>query len=197
MYSVVLHRDGATLRSTIRVNADRREIPSDRDELRGHAFLVGLYAQLGQIDEALNVLDNLRLQLPARATAVGGGDSVLATRLRTLTTETTAIESALTANPDNSQDDDFLEDVVRERLTTLIDSASRSTPTNELVREAAAVTHDADIALERYRTFMSAEITPLQHELTRANAPLDLAAKPTPDPKPGPDVDERAERRSE
>jgi hypothetical protein len=86
---------------------------------------------------------------------------------------------------------------VRERLTTLIDSASRSTPTAEQVREAGELERDTATVLERYRTFLADEITPLQHELARTGAPLDLAAKPPPDLKPGPDTDERAARKSD
>ena len=196
-YTVVLHRDGAALRTTIHVNADRRTIPTDRDELRGHAFLTGLFGELGQIDEALNVLDNLRLQLPARAESLdaAAGDTALATRLRTLAAQSADIERVLTSQPQNSQDDDFLEDLLRERLITFIGSASRSTPTNEQVREAAALARETNAALDRYHVFMAAEIVPLQHELARAGSPLDLAQKPDPDPKPGPNVDERADRR--
>ena len=199
MYSVVLHRDGASIRSTIRVNADRRVIPSDRDELRGHAFLTGLYAQLAQIDDALNVLDNLRIQLPARAKDVedAAGDALLVSKLRALATQSVEIEGTLTAQPDNSQDNDFLEDLLRERLTALIDVASRSLPTDEQVRESAALAHETTEALERYRTFMTAAIGPLQHELAHAGGALDLAQKPPPDPKPGPSVDERGERKDQ
>jgi hypothetical protein len=78
---------------------------------------------------------------------------------------------------------------------TFIGSASRSTPTNEQVREAAALARETNAALDRYHVFMAAEIVPLQHELARAGSPLDLAQKPDPDPKPGPNVDERADRR--
>lgn len=198
-YAVVLHRDGQLLRTSIRVNADRRVVATDRDEQRGHAFLTALYAQLSKIDDALNVLDNLRLQLPARAKSLGGaaGGAVLVPRMRALAQRTDEIEAALTSQPDNSQDNDFLQDLPRERLFTLLESASRSTPTAEEVREAAAIGHDADAALERYHTFLTAEIMPLQRELAGAGGPLDLAERPAPDPKPGPNVDERAARRSE
>lgn len=198
-YAVLLHRDGTTLRSTIRVNADRRLVPTDRDEQRGHAYLTGLYAQLSQIDEALNVLDNLRLQLPARAKTIeaAAGDAALVTRLRSLSAQSDDIERTMTSQPDNSQDNDFLEDMPRERLMTLIGSASRSTPTNEQLREAAAIARESNIALDRYRSFIASEIVPLQHELARTGGALDLTEKPAPDPKPGPNVDERAARRDD
>jgi photosystem II stability/assembly factor-like uncharacterized protein len=197
-YTVLLRRDGTVERTAIRVNADRRAIASDRDEQRGAAYLRGLSAALSQIDDALNVLDNLRLQLPARAKDIesSAGDAALVSKLRTLATQTTDIERTLTSQPENSQDNDFLEDLLRERLTTLMDAAPRSAPTDEQVREAAAVTHETSAALDRFRTFMSVEIAPLQHELERAGGALNLAQKPPPDPKPGPNVDERA-RRSE
>jgi hypothetical protein len=197
--SIVLHRDSTTLRSTIRVAADRRVIPSDADEGRGHEFLARLYAQLSVIDDALNVLDNVRLQLPQRATVLEqtAGNSALIMRLRALAEQSADIERALSSQPQNSQDDDFLEDAVRERLLTLLDSASRSTPTLEQVREAHAIALDAEVALERYRNLMTTEIAPLERELERSGAALDLTEKPGPDPKPGPTVDERADRRDE
>ncbi len=199
LYTVEMHRDGATLRSTIRVDADRRVVASDRDEQRGHAFVTGLYTELSEIDDALNELDNLRLQLPARATAIDGtaGDAVLSARLRSLAGAANDIEKTLTSQPDNSQDNDFLQDQLRERLVALIASASRSIPTNEAVREAAALAGQTRTALDRFRAFIADDVTPLQRELTRAGAPLDLNAKPEPDPKPGPDVDERGPRRDD
>lgn len=198
-YTVVLHRDGTTERTTIRIAADRRVIASDADELRGHAFLTGMHALLSTLDETLNVLDNIRLQLPQRATAMAQtpGNSVLATRIRAVVGQGTEIENAISSQPENSQDDDFLQDVIRERLMTLINLASRSTPTNEQIREARAIQTEADAVLARYRSFISADIMPLQRELTRAGIPLDLAERPEADPKAGPTVDERAERRSQ
>ena len=118
-------------------------------------------------------------------------------RLRTLATQSIDLEHSLTSQPENSQDDDFLEDLLRERLLTIIDSASRSTPTNEQAREGAELERETVAVLERYRTFIANEIAPLQHELARTGTPLDLTEKPAPDPKPGPNVDERADRRSE
>jgi hypothetical protein len=103
----------------------------------------------------------------------------------------------LTARPNNSQDDDFLEDMARERLQTLIDGASRSTPTSEQLHEAGALEHEIRTELDRYQAFITSEITPLQRELTRIGTPLDLSAKPPADPRPGPDVDERGARRSD
>lgn len=199
MYTVVLHRDGTARRSTIRVSADRRVVATDLDESRGHAFLSGLYATASSIDDALNVLDNVRLQLPQRAATLEqrAGNSALIPRLRALSEQSDAIERSLTSQPQNSQDDDFLQDLVRERLLALIGSASRSTPTIEQLREARDVTRAADTALERYRSFMATEIMPVGRELDRAGIPLDLAAKPAPDPEPGSTVDERADRRGE
>jgi hypothetical protein len=103
------------------------------------------------------------------------------------------LEHGFTSQPDNSQDD-FLEDLLRERLMTFIGSASRSTPTAEQVREAGELTRETNVALARYRTFVAAEIMPLQQELERAGAALDLAAKPPPDAKLGLNVDERADK---
>jgi photosystem II stability/assembly factor-like uncharacterized protein len=199
LYTVVLRRDGAALRSTIRVNADRRVIASDRDEARGHAFLTSLYSELGQIDDALNVLDNVRLQLPARAKTLesGSGDPALVTRLRSLAQQAVDIERALSAQPENSQDNDFLQDMLRERLTTFINSVSRSWPTAEQEHEAAALAKDFSAANERFHAFLNEQIAPVQHELARGGQPLDLNEKPAPDPKPGPNVDERAARRDE
>jgi hypothetical protein len=197
VYRVVLQRDGTTYSASIRVNADRHVVASDRDEQSGYDFLRGLYAELSRIDDALNVLDNLRLQLPARAgiLAEKNGDSVLIARLHELAAGATALEAQLTSQPENSQDNDFLEDRLRERLTTLIDDAPRGTPPAETAREGGAIVRETDAALERYRSFIATEIMPLQHRLARDGAALDLAEKPAPEPKPGPDTDERADRR--
>ena len=198
-YTVALHRDGVTTQSSIRVNADRRVYASDADEGRGHAFQTSLYDALSNLDDALNVLDNLRLQLPARATSLQGsaGNSALIVRVRALTDQATTIEALLTSAPQNSQDDDFLEDLPRERLLTFIGSSSRSTPTSEQVREGHAIVQESGAILDRYRAFLAESVTPLARELNLAGFPLNLTEKPVPDPKPGPNVDERAVRRDE
>ncbi len=67
-YTVRLVRDGRRYERPIRVLPDRR-IASAADERRGDAFARAVYGELSQLDEALNALDNLRLQLPERIAA--------------------------------------------------------------------------------------------------------------------------------
>ena len=192
-YAVIVHRDGAVLRSTLAVSADRTVVGDARAERAGHAFLSGIMGELSSIDLALNVLDNVRLQLAAHADST----PAFAERIRAVAARAETVERGFTSQPNNSQDDDFLEDLLRERLTTFIGSSSAGRPSPERVREAAVLAADGRTALERYSRFMASDAMPLVHELARAGVTIDLAAKPGPDPKPGRDVDERGVRRGD
>ncbi len=197
-YTVVLHRDGAEFRAPLRVVADRRIVANESDERRANAYTAMISSEISIVDDALNTLDNLRLQLPARIRSVetNSGHSPLSTRLHGALVQSAELENVLTSNPQNSQDDDFLRDVLRERLLTLLQNAPRSAPTAEQWREGRALTSETNDELARYRTFFETAVVPIERELERSGLPLDLSDRPRPDAI-GPEVDERAARRTE
>jgi photosystem II stability/assembly factor-like uncharacterized protein len=190
-YTVRLIRDGHTYAQPIAVLRDRG-VPSAQDELRGYRFQTAMYAELSALDDALNVLDNIRLQLPERIAALT--DPALAERARGVLAQALRIESAISSQPVNDQDDDFLEDLLRERVLTFVSDLSPGTPTAPQLTEGAVLQRAGASALAGYRTFVDRQVRPLDAALRAAGAkPLDLTAVP-PIVKPDPNADEHARR---
>jgi hypothetical protein len=153
-----------------------------------------MYDELSALDDALNGLDNVRVQLPDRIAAIK--DPALAARARAVLAEAKRVEDTISSQPVNNQDDDFLEDLLRERVLTFIGNFSPGSPTGAQVAEAAVLQREGAAALASYRTFVERDVRPLNDALRAAGVtPVDLNALP-PKTKPDPNADEHA-RRSE
>jgi photosystem II stability/assembly factor-like uncharacterized protein len=190
-YTVRLHRDGVTYAQPIRVLRDPR-VASPQDELRGYRFQVALYDELSALDDALNGLDNVRVQLPERIAAIK--DPALAGRARAVLGEAKRVEDTISSQPVNNQDDDFLEDLLRERVLTFISNFSPGAPTAAQIAEGSVLRREGAAALASYRTFVERDVRPLNDALRAASIPpVDLNALP-PKSKPNPNADEHARR---
>ena len=97
----------------------------------------------------------------------------------------------------NGRDNDFLRDLLRERIQSLLNNASLHVPTAEESREMTALLAEIDVQLARHAAFVRDRILPLQTALRDAGlAPIDLAAEP-PKPKVDEIRDEHAARRGD
>lgn len=190
-YTVRLLRDGKTYAQTIVVLRDRR-VTSASDEARGYRIQTETYRELAALDDALNVLDNVRAQLPDRIAA--SKDPALAERARAVLAEAKRVEGTISSQPVNDQDDDFLEDLLRERVLTFSGNLSPGTPTAAQRTESAALQREGTVALAGYRAFVDRQVRPLNDALRAAGmSPLDLNALPAK-VKPDPNADEHARR---
>ena len=190
-YTVRLLRDGKTYAQKIVVLRDRR-VTSAQDELRGYDFQTAMYDELSALDIALNALDNVRLQLPERIAAIK--DPVVADRARAVLAEAKRVEYTISSQPVNDQDDDFLEDLLRERVLTFTTNLSPGTPTAAQIREGTALLREGVAALRGYDAFVERQVRPLNDALRAAGLmPIDLKALP-PKIKPDPNADEHARR---
>ena len=190
-YTVRLLRDGTAYAQKIVVLRDRGAA-SARDELRGYRAQSALFAELSALDGALNALDNVRLQVPDRIAAIK--DAALAERARAVLAEAKRIEGTLSSQPVNDQDNDFLEDMLRERVLSLIGYFSPGTPTAAQITESAALQREGKTALATYRAFIDGQVRPLSDALRTAGLmPIDVNALP-PKTKPDPNADEHARR---
>jgi photosystem II stability/assembly factor-like uncharacterized protein len=190
-YTVRLLRDGKTYAQKVVVLRDRRAT-SAVDEARGYRFQAEMYRELSSLDDALNALDNVRVQLPDRIAAAK--DAALADRARAVLAETKRVEGTISSQPVNDQDDDFLEDLLRERVLTFISNLSPGTPTAAQRTESAALQREGAAALAGYRTFVDRQVGPLNDALRAAGlSALDLTALPAK-VKPDPNADEHARR---
>ncbi len=193
-YTVRMHRDGTTSAQRIRVLRDAR-VASAADEARGDRFQTAMYNDLSALDEALNGLDNVRVQAPQRVASIK--DAALADRARAAAVSAERLESTISSQPVNDQDDDFLEDLLRERVLTFLSDLSPGTPTAAQLTEGAALHRETVAAVARYRAFVDRDIRALNDALRAANvAVVDLSAKP-PVTKPDPNADEHARRGEE
>lgn len=193
-YTVRLHRDGATYSGTIRVLRDPM-LASRTAELAGYAFAGAMYDELSRLDDALNALDNARLQIPERLPAIR--DAALAAQAHSVLADAQRLEATISSQPVNDQDDDFLEDLLRERVLTFLSDLSPGPPTAAQRTEAAALQREGNATLQRYRAFIANQVGPLNDALRAAGlAPLDLGALP-PKTKPDPNADEHARRSME
>jgi hypothetical protein len=160
--------------------------------MRGYRIRSDMDRELSALDDALNVLDNVRVQLPDRIAAAK--DPALAERARAALVEAKRVEGTISSQPVNDQDDDFLEDLLRERVLTFISNLSPGTPTGAQLAESAALQREGAVALAGYRAFVDRQVRPLNDALRGAGlSPLDLNALP-PKVKPDPNADEHARR---
>ena len=151
-----------------------------------------MMAELSAIDDALNGLDNVRVQLPDRIAAIK--DAALADRARAVLADAKRIEGTLSSQPVNDQDNDFLEDLLRERVLSFVGYLSPGAPTAAQVAESNALQREGVTALAGYRAFVEREVRPLNDALRAAGlTPLDLNALPAK-MKPDPNADEHARR---
>ncbi len=110
--------------------------------------------------------------------------------------EAQRVEGTISSQPVNDQDDDFLEDLLRERVLTFISDLGPGTPPPAQVSEGTALRREGDAALAGYRRFLAEQVRPLDAALRAAGlTALDLGALPAKQ-KPDPEADEHA-RRSE
>jgi len=191
VYTVRMRRDGVTYTQRLTVLRDRR-LRSVADERRGDAFAVAMYGELSALDDALNGLDNVRVLLPGRLPAIK--DAALADRARAVLDEAKKLEGTISSQPVNNQDDDFLEDLLRERVLTFISDLSPGPPTAAQLTEGAVLQREGSAALTTYRAFVERRVRPLNAALVAAGlSAVDLNALP-PKTKPDPNADEHARR---
>ncbi len=192
-YTVRLVRDGRSYERTLRVRPDPATGPAAAKA--GAQFARATYALLDRLDRTLNGLDNVRLQLGERAGTIA--DAALASRARDVAAEAQRIESSISSQPLNDQDDDFLEDLLRERVLTFSSDIGPGTPPQAQRDEARSLSQETRGALARYDAFVRTRVLPLNAALRAAGIrAVDLEALP-PKTKPDPNADEHARRGEE
>ena len=110
-YTLRLHLDGRTLETSIDVKQDPRTHYTLAELSERHARVRALIDTFSRVDDALNTLSRIANEKSGGAAAA----------------QAQALIATLTSNPQNDQDNDFLPDVLRERLQSEIDSYFGST----------------------------------------------------------------------
>ncbi len=196
-YRVRLNVDGAAYVRPLQVRADPRARATVAQRAAHLAFVRSLYDALSRIDVALNELDNVQGQIPERLETLPPTARATALQAREVLATATHEAHVLSSYPVNGQDNDFLRDLLRERVQSLLGNASTLSPTAEQQRESVALLREIDAELAKHTAFMREGVVPLQTALRDAgSAPLDLTAKPAK-PKAGEKADEHGERRGD
>ena len=135
-YTLVLHADSASVSQKVEVSADPRAHWTQAQYVARHDFIASLDEELSQIDTALNRLDGLL------ASASG-------TRRR----EIEVVYRQFTSGIVNSEDDQWMPDRVRERLTILLGvvNLSQGPPLPPHLAEAAEIHTEFLNVMNAYR----------------------------------------------
>ncbi|HKW44357.1 MAG TPA: hypothetical protein VJN22_01790 [Candidatus Eremiobacteraceae bacterium] len=168
-YTARLTLGGREFTQAIDVKADPRAPWSQRDYVERRAFLNMLYGDFSAVDADLNSLDALQARLNDRRKA-SAGNAALAAKIDTVQTALLAVRAAFTSNPQGDQDDDFLQDMLRERLQSIMQSMSGSfQPPTAALSSEGAVLHALFIADDdAYKSFLRGDVGTLNSALVAA-----------------------------
>ncbi len=168
-YTLRLQVGAQTLTRAIEVRPDPRLAYTPAEYAQNYALQKHLLALLSQVDGTLDTLDAVERTAPQRAQALRrAGHPQLAARLAQAADGARALIARLSSDPANDQDDDFLPDLLRERIEALLGTfASYAPPTAAQARAAAALDRLAARRLGAYRSF-TAGLAPLDARLRAA-----------------------------
>jgi hypothetical protein len=168
-YTAHLSLGGREYSQTIEVKADPRAPWSERDYVARRAYLATLYGDFSSVDVDLNSLDAIQTQLADRRKAAGGNNA-LVKKIDAVQAALVKLRHVFTSNPQGGQDDDFLEDMLRERQQALMGSMSGSfqPPTAALISEGD-VLHALFVTTDgAYHAFVGGDVASLNAALTSA-----------------------------
>jgi len=132
-------------------------------------MLVDIVSRMSAVDDMLNALDSLDHKLDDR-TKRAASNAQLVAMLATARRDASKVRAALTSSPTNDQDDDFLPDMVRERLQALYFqlSGAQYAPTTAELRELDALGSVQADASSRYRKLIDGDVAALDAALKTA-----------------------------
>ncbi|HEY8296958.1 MAG TPA: hypothetical protein VIG32_02920 [Candidatus Baltobacteraceae bacterium] len=173
-YTVRIEDDGQTLTQPLVVAQDPRTTYRSA-QLRAHrAILRELFGDFDRVDAALNTLSTISDEAPLRAKALGAsGSAQLAAQVSALGAASKALLLTITSNPINDQDNDFLTDLLRERLQTTIDTlgSSYAPPSQAQRTEAGALHALTGDRMAAFAQFERARVAPVDALLHSAKLP--------------------------
>lgn len=165
---------GREYSQTFDVKADPRSPWTEHDYNERRNFLSTLYGDFSSVDLDLNSLDAIQTQLADRRKAAAS-NGALVSQIDQAQKTLISVRAALTSDPQGDQDDDFLQDMVRERQQALMGSMSGSfqPPTAALLTEGQTL-HSLFTRIDGdYHSFVGRDIASLNAAFTSAKlAPI-------------------------
>jgi photosystem II stability/assembly factor-like uncharacterized protein len=167
-YTLVLHAGAQTLRETLEVKQDPRTHHTLAEMRAAQSAMREVLDDLGRVDEKLNVLSRVISEAPVRAEALKA-DPALAARVRAAGEEAHRLLLTITQDPKNDQDNDFLTDILRERLQTQIASyESFAQPTQAQLEENRVLTALTNERLARVTAFERGALKQVDEQIAQA-----------------------------
>ena len=166
-YTLVLHA-GTTLRRSIVVRQDPRTRYTLAQMRQSYDAMRQIFGDFGRVNVALNTLSTVLNEAPLRTAELNkAGNGALALRVAAAAAQARILLLSITQNPVNDQDDDFLSDVLRERLQTQMGTfgGSAGPPTAAQLSENATL---HALTTERLQTVAAFE----KGDLRRVDAAL-------------------------
>lgn len=160
-YTAVIHDGARTLRESFEVRQDFRTHYTAGQLREGAEQTEMLMRDFDRIDRALNVVSTVLNEAPLRVKALNAaGNGALALRVSDVATQARTLLLSITQNPMNDQDDDFLTDLLRERLQFEIDytQSTFGPPPQGIRRENASLNA---LTADRLRAFQAFRAGPL------------------------------------
>jgi photosystem II stability/assembly factor-like uncharacterized protein len=179
-YSIAIHAGNVTLRQPVAVQQDPRthytiaQLRASQDAMRQ------ALNDFDRVDKALNTLSTIATEAPLRVRALNaGGQGALAARVADVSARAKSLLLSITENPANDQDDDFLTDVLRERLQTQLETfGSYAPPTQAQLQENAALHALTNERLAAVKAFEKGALARVEAQLrTHKLAPLTALTK--------------------
>ncbi|MBV9272069.1 MAG: hypothetical protein JO165_13325 [Candidatus Eremiobacteraeota bacterium] len=179
-YTVVLHVASQTLRQAVEVKQDPRTQHSIAELAATQRAQRDLFNAIDRVDKALNVLSTVVNEAPLRAAQLQNNPT-LAQQVQTAGAQAKELLLTITQNPQNDQDDDFLKDILRERLIWHLNSYEGSfAPTPAQLAENRALMALTTDRMDAFAKFRDTDLKAINAQLTAAKLkPLtELTVKP-------------------
>lgn len=179
-YTVAVHVDGKTLTQPVRVLQDPRMRWSPAQLQARYAMNRELYGDFDRVDRALNMLSTVLNEAPIRTKALtdakNGG---LALQVADAASQAKLLLTTITENPINDQDNDFLTDILRERLQSQLGTFDSFAPPTRAQYVETAALHALTLDRERaVRAFLEGTLRAVSRALRAAKLPpLDQLTK--------------------
>jgi photosystem II stability/assembly factor-like uncharacterized protein len=192
-YTIAVHAGSTILRAAVAVKQDPRTHYSHAQLRVNQRAQEALLSDFSRVDEALNMLSTVMNEAPLRARTLGKGDSALSVRIDQAAAQAKALLLSITENPLNDQDNDFLTDVLRERLQTQIETfGSFAPPTSTQLQENAALHALTQDRLSAVSAFQAHMLSAIDAALNAAQLPpLERLTKQPPIYSPGAPAEDR------
>ncbi len=149
-YTFVLRTGSAVLRSPIVIRQDPRTHYTQAQLRDGYESMRSLLDDFGHVNAALNMLSTVLNEAPLRTAELDSpAQRALAAQVAQAQSQAKALLLSITQNPRNDQDDDFLTDILRERLQAQARVCQRDLRT----ANACAARGDGRIARAHVRSY--------------------------------------------